>query len=139
MRYLSVNFLECCGNNLVIHTNHLSEWILNMQHASDTLPFKKKVIITLLTHEYFPKEHKIYRYSNIPVSMEFSRQEYWSGLHSLLQGIFPNLGIEPRSPALQADSLPFELPRKPQDTSRSAKINISRTPLCARHKSRIWR
>ena len=52
----------------------------NMQHASDTLPFKKKAIVTLLTHEYFPKEHTIYRYSNIPVSMEFSRQEYWSGL-----------------------------------------------------------
>ena len=33
------------------------------------------------------------------------------GCHTLLQGIFP--GIEPGSPALQADSLPTELPRKP--------------------------
>jgi len=33
--------------------------------------------------------------------------------HALLQGIFP--GIEPRSPALQADSLPSELPGKPID------------------------
>jgi len=35
------------------------------------------------------------------------------GSLSLLQGIFPNPGIEPRSPALHADSLPAEPPRKP--------------------------
>ena len=35
------------------------------------------------------------------------------GSLSLLQGIFPNPGIEPESPALQADSLPAELPEKP--------------------------
>ena len=35
------------------------------------------------------------------------------GCHSLLQGIFPDPGIKPRSPALQADSLPAELPGKP--------------------------
>ena len=35
------------------------------------------------------------------------------GCHSLLQGIFPNPGIKPRSPALQADSLPAELPGTP--------------------------
>ena len=45
----------------------------------------------------------------IPLSMGFSRQEYWSGLafHSL--GDLPYPGIEPRSPALQADSSPTEL------------------------------
>ena len=87
-----------------------------------------------------------------PLSMEFSRQEYWSGFLcptpgdlltpgieprsallqanfllsepsgkpkntgvgslSLLQGIFPDSGIEPGSPALQADSLPAGLPGK---------------------------
>ena len=35
------------------------------------------------------------------------------GSLSLLQGIFPNPGIEPRSPALQADSLPTKLSAKP--------------------------
>ena len=39
--------------------------------------------------------------------MEFSRPEYWSSL-SLLQGDLPNPGIELRSPAWQADSLPAE-------------------------------
>jgi len=36
--------------------------------------------------------------------MEFSRQEYWSGLPFLSPGHLPNPGIEPRSLALQADS-----------------------------------
>ena len=45
--------------------------------------------------------------------MEFSRWEYWSGLPCLSSGYLPNSGIVPRSPALQADSLPFELPGKP--------------------------
>ena len=36
--------------------------------------------------------------------------------HALLQGNLPNPGIEPRSPALQADSLPSEPPRKPKNT-----------------------
>ena len=40
----------------------------------------------------------------------FSRQEYWSGLPCPPPGDLPNPGIEPRSPALQVDSLPFELP-----------------------------
>ena len=40
-----------------------------------------------------------------PLSMEFSRQEYWSGLPFPSSGDLPNSGIEPRNPALQADSL----------------------------------
>ena len=44
-----------------------------------------------------------------PLSMEFSRQEYWSGLPFPSPGDLPNLGIESRSPALQADSLLSEL------------------------------
>ena len=44
--------------------------------------------------------------------MGFSRQKYWSGLPS--PGDIPNPGIEPGSPALQADSLPSELPGKPR-------------------------
>ena len=44
-----------------------------------------------------------------PLSMGFSRQDYWSGLPSPSLGELFNPGIEPRSPALQADSLPTEL------------------------------
>ena len=39
-----------------------------------------------------------------PLSMGFSRQEYWNGLPFFSPGDLPNPGIEPRSPASQADS-----------------------------------
>ena len=45
-----------------------------------------------------------------PLSMELSRQEYWSGLPFPSQGELPNLGIEPGSPTWQADTLPTEPP-----------------------------
>ena len=48
-----------------------------------------------------------------PLSMGFSRQEYWSGLPFPSQGDLPDPGIEPRSPALQADALTSEPPGKP--------------------------
>ena len=41
-----------------------------------------------------------------PLSIGFSRKEYWSGLPFPSPGDLPNPGIEPRSPALHADSLP---------------------------------
>ena len=47
-----------------------------------------------------------------PLSMEFSRQEYWSGLPCPSPGDLSNPEIEPGSPALQADSSPSELPDK---------------------------
>ena len=51
--------------------------------------------------------------SQAPLSMEFSRQEYWGGLLFPSPGDLPNPEIKPGSPALQADSLPFEPPGKP--------------------------
>ena len=50
------------------------------------------------------------------LSIEFSRPEYWSGYPFPSPGDLPNLGIEPRSPALQVDSLPTELSEKPKNT-----------------------
>ena len=47
-----------------------------------------------------------------PLSMRFSRQEYWSGLPFPSPGDLPDPGLEPGSPALQADSLSTELSRK---------------------------
>ena len=47
-----------------------------------------------------------------PPSMEFSRQEYWIGLPFPSLGDLPDLWIEPRSPALQADVSPSEPPGK---------------------------
>ena len=52
--------------------------------------------------------------------MRFSRQEHWSGLPCRPSGDLPNRGTEPRSPTLQADSLPSEPPREPMNTGMSS-------------------
>ena len=49
-------------------------------------------------------------------SMEFSRPEYWSGYPFPSPGDLPNPGVAPRSPSLQADSLPAESPGKSKNT-----------------------
>ena len=45
-----------------------------------------------------------------PLSVEFSRQEYWARLPFPSPGDLPNPGIKPRSPALRAGALPSEPP-----------------------------
>ena len=50
-----------------------------------------------------------------PLSMGFSRQEHWRGVLFPPPGHLPNPGIKPRSPSLQADSLPSE----PQGSPRT--------------------
>ena len=45
--------------------------------------------------------------------MEFPRPEYWTGLPFPSPGDLPNPGLEPRSSALQEESLPAETPGKP--------------------------
>ena len=52
--------------------------------------------------------------------MEFSGQNTRVGSLSLLQGNLPNPGIEPRSPTLQADSLPTEPQGKPKNTGEGS-------------------
>jgi len=52
-------------------------------------------------------------YQALP-SMEFSRQEYWSGLPFPSPGDLFDPGIKPRSPTLQTDALPSEPPGKPK-------------------------
>ena len=61
-----------------------------------------------------------------PLSMEFSRQEYWSGLPFPPPGDLPNPGIKPVSPgslALQVDSLPTESLGKPDSLKVNAKCS----------------
>ena len=57
-----------------------------------------------------------------PVSMGFSRQEYWTGLPFPSPGDLPNPGIKPGSPALRTDFLLSEPPRKPQVPIKSEYI-----------------
>ena len=58
-----------------------------------------------------------------PLSMGFSRQEYWSGLPFPSPGDLPNPGIEPGSPALQADALSSESPGN-QDNSYEKRLRM---------------
>ena len=61
--------------------------------------------------------------------MEFSRQEYWSGLPFPSPGDLPHLGIKPCSSAFQADSLLSELPGKPSSVQFSySAVSDSATP-----------
>ena len=53
------------------------------------------------------------------LSMRFSRQGYWSGLPFPSPGDLPDPGIEPRSPALQEDSLSTELQGKSEEYNHS--------------------
>ena len=59
-----------------------------------------------------------------PLSMGFSRQEYWSGLLCPSPGDILNPRIKLKSPSLQADSLPSEPPGKPQATSKQGQKEL---------------
>jgi len=50
--------------------------------------------------------------------MDFPRQEYWSGMPLPSPGDLTDPGIELGTPALQADSLPFEPPGNPETLGR---------------------
>ena len=63
-----------------------------------------------------------------PQSMGFSRQEYWSGVPFPSPGDLPNPGIEPRSPALQADALTSEPPGKPPISAAAQPLQVSGLP-----------
>ena len=68
----------------------------------------------MLQADSLPAEPSGKLYSIVaPPSMEFSRQEYWSGLAFPSPGDLPDPGIAPGSPTLQADALPSEPPGKP--------------------------
>ena len=56
--------------------------------------------------------------------MEFSRPKYWSGLPCPSPGDLPNPGIKPRSPALQADSIPAETQGKSWGSTKNFTIHM---------------
>ena len=59
-----------------------------------------------------------------PLSMGFSRQEYWSELPFPSPGDLPDPGIEPRSPALQVDSLSLVPPGKLYRVVEAGGLNL---------------
>ena len=69
------------------------------------LPLKGKILVVSVTSWTIARQ--------APLFLEFSRPAYWSGLPFPSAEDLPNPGTEPRSPALQADSLLSEPPGKP--------------------------
>ena len=61
------------------------------------------------------------------MSMEFSRQEYWSGMPFPSPEDLPDPGLEPRPPALQADSLPTDLSGKPKIKTKNLDKGLKKT------------
>ena len=62
-----------------------------------------------------------------PLSMGFSRQEYWNGLPFPSPGDLPDPGIKPASPALADGLLPSEPQGKPSDSSLHCPNSMSNT------------
>ena len=76
-------------------------------HNEVTLPMKLLGLVLLFVIPW-PVAYEA------PLSMEFSSQEYWSGLPFPSLGDLWDPGIEPKTPSLQADALLPEPPGKPQ-------------------------
>ena len=105
MAFTSICFLEECVISLVLscYSKDYKQWTTVTTWKWSEVKWLNRVWLfaTPWTVAY-----------HAPMSMEFSRQEYWSGLPFPSPGEFPNPGIEPRSSALQADSLLPEPPGK---------------------------
>ena len=98
------------------------------------LPQPLKVKVKLLSRVWLFATPRTVAYQ-APPSMGFSRQEYCSGVPFPSPGDLPNPGIEPRSPALQANTLTSEPPGKPQPLGQRWKIH-STTGMRGGHTTR---
>ena len=91
-------------------------------HLIDTYIYKQsKQSCSVMSDSLRPPRAVAYQ---SPLSMGFSRQEYWSGLPFPSPGDLPDPGIEPRSPTLQADTLPSEPPMVHVQTDEKGVVGI---------------
>ena len=94
-------------------------WIPQSHSRCSFLSFLPSVLNHVLSHSVMSDSlqlHGLCVAHQVPLPMEFSRQEYWVGCHFLLQGIFPIQGLNPCLLHLlnwQTDSLPLVPPGKP--------------------------
>ena len=97
-----------------LYSNMTAKWpgILLLSLGSPCLILKAKVLVAQLCPILVILVTLWSVAHQASLSMEFSRQESWSGLPFPSPRDLPDPGIEPRSLALQADSLPSELPGK---------------------------
>ena len=95
-------------------------------------PFEEVVLVAQPCPTIQPYRRVVFHWTAVcqaPLSVKFSRQEYWSGLPCISPEDLFHPGIERGFPALQADSLPSELPGKPLE-------GVSRDEL--QHKAMGW-
>ena len=93
------------------HFSFSVEWLLkNSVFVSEKLLCESQSV----SHSVMPNFSLSYGLYSLPGFSGFSRKEYWSRLSWPSLGDLPNPGTEPRSPALQAESLPSEPPGKPK-------------------------
>ena len=112
-----------CPNSSLISFCVLLPWsdgAHSVPSVETLLLFKKNLIKVVVSPTYSPMLSHVQLFAApwavahwASLSMEFSRQEYWSGLPFPSPGYLPDPGIKHRSPILQADSLPSEQPGKP--------------------------
>ena len=97
-------------NQGLLHCRQILYQIIILKKKNKVRKFPlPNILLLLLSHEVVSDSFVIPQTvtHQDPLSMGFPRQEYWSGLHFLLQGNLPNPGIKPTSPTCQADSLPL--------------------------------
>ena len=85
------------------------------RHSRLILPLISEAFMCVLSRSAASESLQWTATRQAPLSMGFSRQEYWSGLPCPSPGNLPNPGIELRSPTLPVDSLPSEPPGKPKN------------------------
>ena len=97
---------------------NINNVLLSLKSFVKTLKTLMSVINTSSSSSHHVVTHSCLTVCNLkvsraPLSMGFSRQEYWSGFPVLSPGDLLDPRIKPKSPTLQADSLPCEPPGKP--------------------------
>ena len=86
------------------------KWLMNrVLNLNSALVYDKGLHVCVLSCLFMSDSLWLYGLAHqSPLSMEFSRKEYWSRLPFLPQGDLPDPGVEPLSPALAGRSLPLQ-------------------------------
>ena len=127
---MAYNALEICGLSLLLVTSEISPVKISKRYPLDKW---QENLCRCCNLEKYENRHwggkpilcdPMTAAHQAPLSMRFPRQGYWSGAPFPSPGHLPNPRIEPRSPALQADSLLTELQAKPILISSCSRMTL---------------
>ena len=134
MKWCSWLSVSVGGSTLAESTNH--EWEAGIWRAS----YNDLSMCAVLRHSVMSDSETSWTVAHqAPLSMGFSRQEYWSGLPYPSPRNLPNPGIEPKSPMLQADSSLSEPSGKPVTSLIPIKARLFRCNCCTEWKIPEWK